>query len=227
MKASGLGRALRYFIRYAELYVLYLAVGSFVMAAYICLMNGMDFHLRAILLTVPRMEICLSVIFIFTSGICTWNYAYYIPISFGCRRWNAFLGILSMDAVLIAECLVLYKLMEAKFNPGGILFDLFETPVLLAVFIFTEAVSRLIGAIASKFGKLAYLILIIVSTMAITVFIIWIVFSTTAKWGFLGSRISGNGKLAWQWILLLASTALSVVAHAVNWHMLYRYEVRP
>ncbi len=224
MKISGLDRALRYFIRQAELYVLCLIAGSFAMSGYIWLIQGYDRGILEMLKSVPSGIVFISIIVLYSSGMSSAQYWYSIPISFGCRRKNAFIGNLAMNMLFIAESLVFYMLAVRILQT-----DVFAVSmaVILPVYLVMEGISKLLGIAVIKWGKVTFIVMTAALVMA-SVFCGFLIF------------FAGEGKEAlalisvsekyltfpWKWAGLLAGTGICAAANVAGYRILSHFEVK-
>lgn len=224
MTASGFGRALRYFVRQAEIYVLCAVGGGFLIAAYMWLVNSYDVSFLEMLKTVPNAAGYVAMVILFTSGISSVQYWYSLPISFGCIRKNAFWGNLVMDLLVIAEIVVFYFLTVNLFQVDV---AQFEAAINIAVLLLLEGVSKFLGIAAAKWGKIVYTIMIIGVigfSMSMGFFVGYagasgILISVTDV---LGEGIVQNG----QWIILVIGAVLCIAGNTANWRILRVFEVK-
>lgn len=224
MTAGGFGRALRYYVRQAEIYVLCAVGGGFLMAAYIWLINSYDMSFLEMLKTVPNAAGLVTMVILFTNGISSVTYWYSLPISFGCIRKNAFWGNLIMDLLIIAEFAVFYFLTVHLFQV-----DVTQTEIAFnfAAFLLLEGLSRFLGIAAAKWGKVVYAVMIIgvIGISMSTGFLVGyagmsgILISVTDV---LGEEIVQNG----QWIILMIGAVLCIAGNTANWRILRAFEVK-
>lgn len=223
MTASGFGRALRYFVRQAEIYVLCAAGGGFLMAAYIWLVNGYNMSFLEMLKTVPNAAGYIAMIVLFTSGISCIQYWYSLPISFGCIRKNAFWGNLIMDLLVITETAAFYFLTVCLFQVDV---TQFEIAFNFAAFLLLEGISKCLGIAAAKWGKGVYVIMI-AGVVGISMSIGFLVGYAGVSGilipvtDVLGEGIVRNG----QWIILAIGAVLCIAGNIANWRILRVFEV--
>lgn len=224
MTTSGFGRALRYFVRQAEIYVLCAVGGGFLIAAYIWLVNSSDVSFLEMLKKVPSAAGYTAMVILFTSGISSVQYWYSLPISFGCIRKNAYWGNLVMDLLIIAEIVVFYFLTVNLFQADV---TQFEAAFNIAALLLLEGVSKFLGIAAAKWGKIVYTIMIIGVigfSMSMGFFVGYagasgILISVTDV---LGEGIVQNG----QWIILVIGAVLCIAGNTANWRILRVFEVK-
>jgi len=224
MTTSGFGRALRFFIRQAEIYVLCIVAGGFLVAAYVWLINGYNVSFQEMLKTVPGSTVYIAMVILFISGMSSVQYWYSLPVSFGCMRKNVFWGNLVLDLLLIGEIAVFYFLTKDLFRVDT---AQSETVFIFAAFFLLEGVSRFLGIAAAKWGKAIYVVMIIgvVGISMSAGFIVGyagasgILVSVTDV---LGGDILQNG----QWIILAAGAVFCIAGNAANWRILRVFEVK-
>lgn len=224
MTTNGFARALRYFIRQAEIYVLCAIGGGFLMAAYIWLINGYGMSLQDMLETVPNSAGYMAMIIVFISGISSVQYWYSLPISFGCIRKNAFWGNLLMDLLVIAETAVFYFITAKLFHAETTQFEIILS---FAAFLLLEGVSRFLGIAAAKWGKAVYVVMIItvIGSCMSAGFLVGYAGASgvpISVTDVLGEGIVQNG----QWIVLAIGAALCMMGNAANWRILRTFEVK-
>lgn len=217
MKADGLSRALRYFVRQAELYVLGIFGGSFVFMVYQWLIMADDTSISDMIGMLPNILLYLSLIVILTIGVSVTQTYYPMLISFGCRRRNVFLGNLFLHLMLMVQSLILYKIFAEIFGDGE---STFGMPMLIAIYLITSGISQLIGIVKMKWGKIATVLLVIVFMGAGMGAGFILAFSGTDDFfvKFNWSAVS--------WTLVLTGVCICAAVNAVSWRVLCRYEVK-
>lgn len=220
MKTSGLDRALRYFIRQAELFVLCLAGGSFAMSGYIWLISGNGFSFQEMLAGVPSAIVMLSMVVLFSMSMSSAQYWYSIPISFGCRRKNAFLGNLVMEILFIAQSFVLYEAAVYVLQT-----DVFpvSTSLILALYLVIEGLSKLLGIAAVKWGKAAYIVMTVVIVL---ISISGGMMAVFAREGSLAVFLGGYLESSWKWLGLLLGAVVCAAANIAGYRILSHFEVK-
>ena len=112
MTTAGLKRALGYFVRQAEIYVLCIIGGSFALAVYMQIINGNG--IAQMFQSVPLVDLWISGVAVFTIDVSSYQYCYSMPVSFGCLRKHAFFGTLAMNILVIAQGLLFYFLSSGS-----------------------------------------------------------------------------------------------------------------
>ncbi len=221
---NGFVRALRYFVRQAELYVLCIVVGSFAMAAYIWIIRGDGSSFAKMLQTVPSLDLWLSVVVLFTIGVSSYEYCYSTPVAFGCLRKNAFFGTMVMDVLIMLEGIGFYFLTAAWFDTGA---KITQAVWIFAVFLLLESAARTMGMVAMRWGKIAYAIMIVIIVIASVSFGLLAGISELLGVMHLAGSYFGEGVVRHgKWILLAAAAAVSIAVNAVSWRVLKGFEVR-
>lgn len=220
MNASGLIRALKYFIRYTEWYVFGTVAGSILMVAYICLIDA-DWSFARMQSSIPYTLLYFAVIILFYNGSILEYYWYSLPISFGCRRKNVFLGNLVMDLLFIIQILILYRVSLFAFSPKDETY--IPLPFLFSVFLLIEGISKILGIFVLKFGKAGY-VLFIISLIVICVGVGFFVgySGVTDDIGIYLLQIGMDSI----WVFLLAGIIVSASANILNYRTVSRYEIR-
>lgn len=224
MKTSGLDRALRYFIRQAELFVLCTAGGSFAMSGYIWLINGNGFSFQEILAGIPSAIVMLSMIVLFSISMSSAQYWYSIPISFGCRRKNAFFGNLVMEILFIAQSFVLYAAAVYVLQT-----DVFPVSIslILALYLVIEGLSKLLGIAAMKWGKAAYIVMTIIIVLISISGGMMAVFVREGDEGVsLAAVLGGYLESSWKWLGLLLGAGVCAAANIAGYRILSHFEVK-
>lgn len=225
MNQSGLKRALRYFIRQAEIYVLLIFAGSFVMAGYQRLVTGDSMKITEILQMVPEMIACLTTVVIFVMGAGDGRTWYSMLISFGCRRKHVFWGSLVMFLLVAGESLVLIEVTSLILNAGNLSWLL---PLMAAIFLIVEGISQLIGVVAVKWGRAVYAVMLVLMVLLILISIGIGMFVMVV---FRGAQIQAVfldkcREPLYQAGILLAGAAVCILSNAVTYRLLSDFEVR-
>ncbi|MDE7312815.1 MAG: hypothetical protein K2N87_14535 [Eubacterium sp.] len=229
MTAAGLKRALRYFARQAEVYVLCIIGGSFAMAVYMRIINSNTGGISQVLGLVPGISIWISGVVLFTIGISSYQYCYSIPVSFGCTRRHAFLGTLVMDFLVIAQGMLFYFLSSAWFGIGTKTFSSkrIEALLIFCLFLLLESVANVIGITVMRWGKAAYVlmgILLIIGTVSFGVIVG--LSSMSGMTTLAAELLGGHAAQSWQWMLLAAAAIVSAAINAASWRILKSFEVK-
>lgn len=217
MKADGLSRALRYFVRQAELYVLGIFGGSFVFMVYQWLIMADDTSISDMIGMLPNILLYLSLIVVLTIGVSVTQTYYPMLISFGCLRRNVFLGNLFLHLMLMVQSLILYKIFAEVFGDEK---STFGMPVLLAIYLITSGISQLIGIVKMKWGKIATVLLVIVFMAGGMGAGFILAFSRTDDF-----FVKFNWSVV-SWPLVLTGVCICAAVNAVSWRVLCRYEVK-
>lgn len=220
MMKSGWGRALRYFVWQAEIYVCYAVAGAFVMVAYVNLINGEVFHLQRFRQAVPNTVVFIAMMILFLDGASSSKYLYDMPVSFGCLRRNAFLGGLLMDGLLAAESLLI-SIAGARLLQTEQMDLIFCAALLLLL----EGIARLIGIASMKWGRVAYFVMIVV-IVGISVCIGFLAGATGGVTVSLVRFFGTDWKQKAQWVALATGAVVCFAANAGSWGILKNLEVR-
>lgn len=223
MLAGGFGRACRYFVRQAELYVLCSVAGGFLMVAYMWMINSFDASFMEVVKLVPNAAVYIAMIVLFTSGISATQYWYSVPISFGCLRKHAFFGNLLMNLLVVVQTAVFYFVALQLFHVQA---SGFEAVFYLAAFLLLEGGSKFLGIAAMKWGKTVYVIMIIgiiafSMCMGFVVGYAGVSGMVSPVTSVLGEEIAKHG----QWVLGIGAV-LCVAANAASWRMLKVFEIK-
>ena len=222
MNQSGLKRAMRYFIRQAEIYVMTIFAGSFGMACYQRLVLGEPLKAVETLRLVPGMILCLAFVVLFATGAGAGQTGYSMLISFGCRRKYVFLGNQVMNLLVAGESLILFEMMTLIITSRN---QLWLLPLAAAVFLAFSGVSQLVGTAAVMWGKKVYYIMLVVFTVVVVsigmvVVIVWN--GVLVKADFLDAL----HQPVYQAGVLLAATAVSGLSGIFTYRQLSSLEVR-
>lgn len=224
MIASGVGRSLKYFIRQAEIYVLCMGAGSFALAAYMWLLSGSRVSLTEMLKSVPSAATMIAMILLFTNGVTAPQFWYSMPISFGCLRKNAYWGSIVMDFLLMIQTFIFYFITSHVFHMDLVQFEIL---FYIAMFLLVEGLSKFMGMASMKWGKAAYVVMII-GILVISMSVGFVV----GYAGVSGNLISLTDVLGEsfvrnsQWVILGISTAFCMIGNVASWHILKGYEVK-
>lgn len=222
MRKKGWMRALWYFIRQAEVYVLLALAGGFVMAAYICVFQDEAFRVHKLLCMVPDTVIYFMLIIVFTGSLSFMQNCFYLPVSFGCLRKYAFLGNLAMDGLMIAECMVFYCMMAYWLH-----MELTKPAYYAAVYLLVEGIAKFMSIAYMKWGKAVYVIVIVATGVFFG--ILGFVFTYKSLAGNMISFLDFYSKNNTH-LLLFGIAAASLLVYAAanvgSWRMIRKMEVR-
>lgn len=222
-KASGLGRTMRYFMRYVCQYMAGTVLGAFGMPVYMWVINGASLSFGEMLQEAPNMMVFVSMMVLMGIGLSAGQYWYSAPISFGCLRKHVFWGNFAMDMLYIAGSACLYQVMALIIRPAKILF---AVPTVVALFLAMEGVTRLLGIANLKWGRAGKVLMAACMIMVTVGFVFFVGF-----FGIMGTEATGiltdkmlEGPM--QWAGLAIGAAVSIIANIANYQMLMKYEVR-
>lgn len=224
-RISGLDRAIRYYFRMAERYVAMVLIGSFLLAAYNRLINGGGLGFQDIVQQVPKTIAMLTAVILFIIGLADMQTWHSMLVSFGCRRRNIYLGSMFMNLLMIGECLLLYELFSVLFLHDA---NVWTLPYLAALYLATEGVAQLVGAAVAKWGKFIYIIftitIVLIGIVVVAVAInVYGDADSTGTYDLWITKLSGPSL---KWGTLLMGGAICVVANAVFYRILRKFEVR-
>ena len=225
MTTAGLKRALGYFVRQAEIYVLCIIGGSFALAVYMQIINGNG--IAQMFQSVPLVDLWISGVAVFTIDVSSYQYCYSMPVSFGCLRKHAFFGTLAMNILVIAQGLLFYFLSSVWFGSKEQTAGekVTEGVLILSLFLLLESFAELIGIVAMRWGKIAYFIMIGATVLASMSFGVFVSLSGTyGVMGLLKEVLGGSFMQTARWLLL--AVAVSIVIHAGSWRILKNFEVK-
>lgn len=224
MKKYGFGRALYYFTRQAQFYVAGIFLGSFALAVYYWFVNGNSaVGFGDMIELTPAILVWITVLVLTTSSLETTQRRFSMLISFGCCRKNAFLGKLAMNLQIIVESLILFALLMRYFDWNGrsMLFVL-----VIILYLVSEGGAQLLGIAALKWGKIAYIISVILCTgfiFGVAMTIMTITNSFVNSWWRIPQQIA---KPMWQYLALVTAGIFCMMANAVSYRSLRKYEVK-
>lgn len=221
MRKGGWMRALGYFIRQAELTVLFGVAGGFVMAIYICLLQGNVVGFHEIFSLVPDAVIYFVSVILFTYGSTSFRLHTQV-VSFGCLRKYAFWGNLVMHGLVMTESLLFWWLMTVLMRT-----DRKNFIVYLAIFFAAEGCATLFDIAVMKWGKAASAVMIVM----IALFSGWIGFFSgygavmEQTFSFLPFHGMEQVQVT-QWMMLAVGVLLCIAANAGSWQIIRKLEVR-
>lgn len=221
MKTAGMHRMMNYFVRQTELYVLTAAAGSLAMAVFIWLMNADGSGLQEMFSYMPSGVMYMSLVILFGCGMSSNQYS--ILIAFGCRRIDAFTGTLAGNLLFIAQCMILYVCSLFGLQKGDFYVNAWT---ILAVCLILEGTSKLLGIIAVRWGKVAYILLTVIIVIISMFFGFWAGYAgysgkTAIKIPF--AAVIG-GELKWQ--ILAGGILTCVLTNLAAYRMLRKFEVK-
>lgn len=225
MIGIGFGRTLRYAARQAQMYMLSIAGCSLGFAVWEWIVMNGELTVVDMIAMVPGMLMWIAMVILLVTGMSSGQSWYALLISYGCRRKNAFLGQLAMNLMIIVQSVILYEILELVIKSSERYFGI---QAILAVLLAVEGMSQLVGAAVIKWGKAAYLAMILVIMLVCLVL------------GFGYGFMAGYGKFdipdyglfdkmitfAKQWWMILAGAAVCAVMNILGWFMLRNYEVK-
>ncbi|MCI9124514.1 MAG: hypothetical protein HFH35_10620 [Eubacterium sp.] len=222
MKKSGITRALRYFIGIGEQYVLCAAGLGAAMTIYMWLINS-SASFSDMLTSIPGSILFIAGTILYVTGVSVVQQCYSLLISMGCRRRNVFAGNLVMDLLYIAQCIILYEVLERIFNPR-------HQPVsalfVLAVYLLVEAFGKLSGIVVVKFGKLSRMVFFGATVGIAISAAVYFSLSGGADIQIWADELTGKDALLVQWVLAGAAAACCAGSYVFLWRLLKNYEVR-
>ncbi len=219
MKESGWSRPLRYFVSRTQLSVLGIAAGSFAMAVYIWFINTSMFETGHMFANVPSALVYLSMIVLFVGGM-SFQQNYTIPVSFGCRRKDAYAANLAANQLFIAQSLILYLVFVHVLQMNAFYLDAW---IVLAVLLVLESVSRLLGIVSARWKKGTYIMTAGGVVIASMFFGVWAGYT-----GENGSIIPFAAMLGgdWKWAILCGGMLIYAAANITGFYMFRNFEVR-
>ncbi len=220
MKIWGMRRPVYYFIRQAEIYVFWSAVGSLAMTAYIWLINAEGAGIQEVFAYAPSVVMYMSMIELFVLGMSSSQYS--VLVSFGCRRVDAFTGILSGNLLFIAQMMILYGFMLTRaqgeiFNPS--------IQTVLAGCLILEGVSKLLGLVSMRWGKAAHILMTVIVVIFAMFFGAWAGYA-----GIQGVKIPFaavmSREVKWQILILSAGTVICALSNLAAYRIFRKFEVK-
>lgn len=222
MRKDGWGRALWYFIRQAQYFVLTAVAGGFLMAAYVWVLRGDELSVQELLRMIPVCAEYGALIVIFSGGVSSAIYWYSTTISFGCLRKHAFWGTVVMDGLVIMESMLFYVVMSALLQT-----EQTELMYFASMFLMAEGIAKLLGLAFMRWGKAAYVMMIVV------IFLVCVIAGFAVGYGGMSGRVISlmsfpgiDAAQKIQWLLLAVSGFVFLAANTGSWRMIRKYEVR-
>jgi len=221
MKTNGFDRAMRYFVREAELYVLGTIGGSILLSVYMWLIiNRGNFF--EILDKFPVSFFYTSAVIILSITATAGQRWFPMLISLGCRRKNIFWGHLLMLFLFILQTLALYQLSGFISGAEKLPLQLFT---ILTIDLAVAGVTTFLNIAMLRWGKIIYILMVIL-IVAISMFY--------GMWAGLYAPSGANSSvlLIEQWpilprlILFTACLAVFTAANILNYRTLSTYEVK-
>lgn len=218
---NGMRRAMRYFLRMAELSVLYTAALSVGMAVYMWLIGNHD--LRDAVASFPNMLLLIAVLMLYISRMTAGQQIYGPLISMGCRRRNIFWGMLLMEFVYAVQCVLLYRILHRLLNPA-------DRPVgllaVLAFFLLIDGVSGLSGIAMMKWGRIAHIVFVVmIGVISAAAGMCAVMFAGSViadTWiGIVTESVNFR-----QCMMALAGAGIFVASGFLSWRFLRNYEIR-
>ena len=224
MKRGGLGRALYYFTRLAQIYAAGIFLGSFALALYYWFVggnSGMGFE--DIIELTPAMLVWITLLVLMSSSLGTTQRLFSMLISFGCRRKDAFLGKLVMNLQIMVESLVLFAVLTHYFDWDGRTFLLI---LVIILYLVSEGGAQLIGIAASKWGKIAYMFAVMLCTVFIVGVVLTNVLVTNHSLNSWWRMAQETAKPVWQCFAIVAAGMFYMMSNIVAYCSLRKYEVK-
>lgn len=220
MRKSGWRCVCWYFIMQAERYVLTAAALGAAMSAYIWLVQGDD--IQELLHTIPNAVIGVAFLLLFTTGISSAGYYYSIPISFGCLRKHAFWGNLLMNALMITECLLLYRLMGSLMHV-----EQPDVVCMISSFLIVEGISKFLGIAFIKWGKAVYIAITIGVAFICGAIGFAVAYGVEFEKIWFLMFIDGKGRMqTMEWSILAVGSIIFAAANMGSWRVIRKFEVR-
>lgn len=194
------------------------------MAAYMWLVNGEGMGFWELFQRIPSVTLWLLAIILFSNGISAYQHWYSMPVSFGCLRKHAFCGNLVMDLLVMGEGVIFYFLASAWFQVE--VHDVVMR-LILALLLLVEGISKIIGVSAMRWGKAAYVVMMIGIVAFSMAFGFLVGYTDTSGMlvsmsTFFGLDIIQTG----QWMLIAVAVLVCLTANTVSWRMLRCFEVK-
>lgn len=224
MKKGGLGRALYYFTRQAQVYVAGIILGSFLLAVYYWFVGGNSvMGFEDIIEQTPAMLVWITLLVLMSSSMGTTQRWVSMLISFGCCRRYAFLGTLAMNLQIMVESLILFAVLMHYCDWDGRTFLLV---LVIVLYLVSEGGAQLLGIASSKWGKIAYIFAVMLCSIFIVGVALTNVVVTTRSLNSWWRMIQETVNPVWQCLAIATAGMFFIATNVVGYRLLSKYEVK-
>lgn len=201
---------------------------SVLMAVVFCFyfefLNGGRFTLENLVSKLPMTLMLISVLMFGLYGMMDIATYTQVAMSYGCTRKNAVLGVIWMQILEIVEVKLLLTVMAYVIPKDWQLMDImYQSWIVLALTIFASAVSLPLGVLIRRFGKVAYIVIVLIMTL--------IGGAIGGLVGFMSAEndwitIFAVGAVPFVMVGLIVSVVLYIICAILFWLLIRKLEVR-
>lgn len=220
----GLGRALRYFVRHAQSYMVIIVAGGLWMPLYMWMVNSDNYQsLGQAMKMTSFTTVYVVVIVVITSGLSECQSTYRLLLSMGCRRRIVFVGEAVMRVLIFAETIVyLYAVNRIL---GSIWSPSMYRNLLLGAMLLLEGLAQLCGALVLKYRRYAYWFIVPIMMACIICVGVVLGLGQADSWSWIIPDRWLDGWLD-GWQILAAGGVVCAAGYVCSYLALRNYEVK-